>query len=963
MAEVPEGSAPVDTVEEKTLEKHESQSEADTSDKDTKQSSPGDGEEKDTAESEAAPVESLRCVKVFELDTDGKWSDKGTGVVECVYVEPKEAMCLVVRSDRDNTVLMNSTIRNGVNYVRQQDTLIVWTEPNGQDLALSFQAAAGCTNLWDELDRIKERQAADKHDIDQLPNTHEHDEEATTEDYQGPRELDLPDPELANLKYLEELVFRAARSVFGRDLLLQAVERTNFIRKLLPVFETSEDLEDMESLYALSSILRSLIFLNEGTIFELILSDELFTSVLGILEYDREFPNMKAEHREHFAKHAQFKQIVPIRNSEIRAKINQTYRVQYLKDVALARLLDDGTFSALLSMTFFNQTEIIQYIRQDPTFLKDVFGLLMAPETPQEKKGDAIMFLHELCSITKNLQSMNRGLFFRHCDPDAFYRTLINHGLFNVLSTTFSNEDVRVRTAMTAITAHLLEHDANIVRTMTQAQVKAADGPPFIEMLIDRLLEESDAGLRSQYAEMIRILLDTAPLDTSEGIVPHLPSSEHAVDNFLQLFYDNWVAKLVKPVLQLNTEGHMKARPDGLEIFELDPDQAAVCNHICELLCFMIKQHPVRCPYLFTTTDIASKVALLLRSKETYLRLSALRVFRVCIGMKDVFWHRLLIKKDIFKNVLTAFFETKSKYNLLNSACLELFEFIRKENLKPLVAHVVTNYRKQIEEVDYVDTFKALILRYEQNIEPQPNGGESSEEPTHDKQKARDGWNRTDDAEEAYFNTSDEDEDGNSSGTVVNGNSTRDKKTSSSKLSPRRGNIEFVRASPDLLPPRPLVDYPDDDDDDVIGALATKGKTGSPTASSKLSSKVSPVVSAPVKINFTLGGPRREKRTRDDEEMAKGQATKKEKVADVIVETTADANESATAGREEKKSNGKPGALKENAGAEKTLALVHERGDPETKVESEAGLSNGEGTATPPTVNSTGRNATSKEKG
>lgn len=28
------------------------------------------------------------------------------------------------------------------------ETLIVWTEPNGTDMALSFQEAEGCTVIW-----------------------------------------------------------------------------------------------------------------------------------------------------------------------------------------------------------------------------------------------------------------------------------------------------------------------------------------------------------------------------------------------------------------------------------------------------------------------------------------------------------------------------------------------------------------------------------------------------------------------------------------------------------------------------------------------------------------------------------------------------------------------------------------------------------------------------------------------
>lgn len=34
------------------------------------------------------------------------------------------------------------------NFVDHVDTLIVWTELNGTDMALSFQEAEGCTAIW-----------------------------------------------------------------------------------------------------------------------------------------------------------------------------------------------------------------------------------------------------------------------------------------------------------------------------------------------------------------------------------------------------------------------------------------------------------------------------------------------------------------------------------------------------------------------------------------------------------------------------------------------------------------------------------------------------------------------------------------------------------------------------------------------------------------------------------------------
>ena len=62
--------------------------------------------------------------------------------------------------------------------------------------------------------------------------------------------------------------------------------------------------------------------------------------------------------------------------------------------------------------------------------------------------------------------------------------------------------------------------------------------------------------------------------------------------------------------------------------------------------------------------------------------LAALRFIRACIGTKDEIVYRHFInKEDIFGHIVRALLTTKGKDNLINSACLEFFEFIRKVNI------------------------------------------------------------------------------------------------------------------------------------------------------------------------------------------------------------------------------------------------------------------------------------------
>ena len=57
--------------------------------------------------------------------------------------------------------------------------------------------------------------------------------------------------------------------------------------------------------------------------------------------------------------------------------------------------------------------------------------------------------------------------------------------------------------------------------------------------------------------------------------------------------------------------------------------------------------------------------------------LDSLRFLRRIIGLKDEFYNRYIVKGQLFDPVISAFKENGQRYNLLNSAIVELFEFIR----------------------------------------------------------------------------------------------------------------------------------------------------------------------------------------------------------------------------------------------------------------------------------------------
>ena len=191
---------------------------------------------------------------------------------------------------------------------------------------------------------------------------------------------------------------------------------------------------------------------------------------------------------------------------------------------------------------------------------------------------------------------------------------------------------------------------------------------------------------------------------------------------------------------------------------------------------------------------------------------AAIKFFKTCITLQDEFHNRKIITENLFEPILDIITSTMLRDNLLNSACLELFEYIRRENIKPLIIYLVETFRSTLDSISDVETFRTLIARYEVIMNPPPPDphGESvdssfmtSDTEAHVARVSTinggggrwQGLKEVDEDEDAYFNTSDTEEDdedelAKDSQGMVNGLT-------------RLGSHN-----------KPLVDYDDDDDEE-----------------------------------------------------------------------------------------------------------------------------------------------------
>uniref|UniRef100_A0A671QLD5 Serine/threonine-protein phosphatase 4 regulatory subunit 3 n=1 Tax=Sinocyclocheilus anshuiensis TaxID=1608454 RepID=A0A671QLD5_9TELE len=666
-----------------------------------------------------------RRVKVYTLNEERQWEDRGTGHVCC-----SEPDSLTVTGEADGSLLLESKINPDTAYQKQQDTLIVWSEAENYDLALSFQEKAGCDEIWEKICQVQGKDPSVE--ITQDPGD-ESEEERLEDMLESGHPLELPPCEPGCLEELEELVMSVLPSPVRREKLALALLSSGYIRKLLQLFRASEEEGDRRGLQQLHQIVRGLLLLNKATLLEVMFSDDCIMDVVGCLEYEPALLQPKS-HRQFLTETARFREVIPIRDSELRQKIHQTYRVQYIQDIILPThsVLEDNFLSTLSSFIFFNKVEIVSMLQEDEKFLTEVFAQLTDEATEDSKRRELVNFFKEFCAFSQTLQPQNR---------DAFFKTLANLGILPALEIVMGMEDEQVKSAAMDIFSYLVEFSPSVVREFIMQEPQQADDDVLlINVVIKQMICDSDPELGGavQLMGLLRTLMDP------ENMLA--PASKAEKSEFLSFFYKYCMHVLTAPLLA-NTgeedpdlmEGAAKPNPVCPDNFQT----AQLLALILELLTFCVEHHTYHIKSYIMTRDLLRRVLTLMNSRHSFLALCALRFMRRIIGLKDEYYNRYIVKGNLFEPVINALLDNGTRYNLVVS-----------EDIRSLIAHIVDNFSTALESIEYVQTFKGLKGRYEQEKQRQSRGFSRYRRDGRSFQEDEDTWLNEDEEDEGVTDKS-----------------------------------------------------------------------------------------------------------------------------------------------------------------------------------------------------------------
>lgn len=641
-------------------------------------------------------TDTRRRVKLYALNADRQWDDKGTGHVSSNYVERLKGISLLVRAESDGSLLLESKIQPDTAYQKQQETLIVWSEGENYDLALSFQEKAGCDEIWEKICQVQGKDPSVEFTQDIVEESE--DERCFDDINETVPAIDLPACEIGKLEEISELVSSCLPSPIRREKLAVAIENEGYIKKLLNLFRMCEDLENLEGLHHLYEIFKNIFFLNKNALFELMFAEDTIFDVVGCLEFDPNVTSPK-KHRQYLRSIAVFHEVIKINNAELLSKIHQTYRVQYIQEVVLPTptLFEENMLSTLSSYIFFNKNEIVTQLQEDEKFLTELFNQLTDEDIEENRRKELVLFLKEFFSFSTTLQPQPR---------ESFFKTLNNLGVLQALEVTLASENKITKSASIDILRYIVDFSPSMVREyMLQQLSSTEDDTLLMNVVIEQMTCDSDPemGGAVQLMYIIKDLLDP------ENMLAAVNNKQEKTD-FLNYFYKHCMHVLIGPLLA-NTVNDNPEREDTCSV--------QLLSLILELLTFCVEHHTYHIKNYILHKDLLRRILVLMKSRHTFLVLGALRFMRKIVGLKDEFYNRYIIKGNLFAPVIDALVKNNGRYNMMDSAICELFEHIRSEDIKSLSTHIVENFGHIVDKVLYVNTFKALRQKYEQQQDRQ----------------------------------------------------------------------------------------------------------------------------------------------------------------------------------------------------------------------------------------------------
>ncbi|KAI3644805.1 hypothetical protein MP228_010969 [Amoeboaphelidium protococcarum] len=588
-------------------------------------------------------------------------------------------------------------------YEKQQNSLIVF-EYGDKEVALSFQNSQGCESILDQIYDVCLHVDALHGQLRQSPVQYS----LNNGDHGNSQIIKQDFIQLLNmqLSYNELPVLENAVGVVNRQnsqLLCQNVDK--ILKIVTQLFTLVEDLKMKDMIENCFSIMKTIVNLNDVEVTAAICkSQDRFIKVLGIFEHDPEYP--MAEHslrRPLINSMNAFVNILQLdTQSQLLQKIHQTFRAQYLRDAVLSRLLDEGCFGSVNSFIMFNQSEILNELLADNhqqaliSICRRFKQLSIKSGSDSEQIMAMIRFIHELFSTVGDITLINKEDFFRLMASQGIVQELCKYLRIPLFS----------RLVLDIIQV-LQESDIKLLRqfVIAQQKYKVTNLLEDLIFLLNQRIILSDGALSDEELQ-ISVAVDGARLQSFEVLFAllNVSTGDQNVESeqFLELFYMKYFEKLIAPLkVYINSQGTDKLRL-RVQMRKLRLKDYQILSHLIQLITVLVQKHAVKSRTELFQHNVIIAISNLLYSSHSIVKLDVIKFIKAVIMLKDSFYNRHLIINEVLDKVMANYIDNKYRYNMLYSACLDLFNYIFSNRLMVFVTPLLARYKQEFIDLQYL---------------------------------------------------------------------------------------------------------------------------------------------------------------------------------------------------------------------------------------------------------------------
>ena len=674
-------------------------------------------------------------VKLYLLNENGQWDDKGIGYVflaneiqeesnfdggfENSTAAKMDKKLIMLKETTNETIFNIDILKENIEFHNQRGTILTWKKMGSLDednIAISFQEKEGIAEIFKNIKIINGIILEDE-DFFEEETPFEVFREVTTENLPNIyREIppDMDESKIQDLvNYLEgtncEFIKKLGLLLNSEEKKIEEVKSSLSLNSLETdvslinnkdnykesINEITEKIINMgegegrksesnnkaaffnENINYIFNIVKNMILYGNKALLELLFDDDNYLISFGALEYDNQSYKI-IPHRKYFTEIVKFKNPLNLKDPILIQRIKQNLRLTYLRDTALGRVINENTNKSINLIIQMNYSEIIQFFINNTDFLKVLFSQMESEEISVKK--DALLLLTELMSFSKNVASSRV----------TFNEVLCENGILPILSKLIeqnskNNENDSISEL---ININVVEIFISILSS--------------VPVLIRQYLVDNEGKTLSQLTNLL-LFHDNFPIkyEISQIFKTLIEGEGEASDKkkFFSSTIDKFISYLNSPCSKTQNQNEI----------------STTIQIIIEIFLTWFNNMDFDSRFWLDKHKINLIIIKLLKDKSRTVTLYAIKLLKIILEICENYIALHIITNDLCNILINLFNENSKKNNIIFSCLLNFFDSLSQTNIS--IIDILMTYSSDFfyENKTY---FKNVILRYERKVLP-----------------------------------------------------------------------------------------------------------------------------------------------------------------------------------------------------------------------------------------------------